>query len=149
MSESEQTTAANEEESTPVEESPTAQEAPAAEVAAPAGEGRTAHIKKRNVVMVIVLSVITLGIYAIYWYYSTLKELHQANGKADSALKWTLIMFIPIIGLLSAWHHSSEYAEFVDGKYPGIAIFILWLVFVPVVWILVQSDLNRAASPSS
>ena len=83
------------------------------------------------------------------WYYSTLKELHQANGKDDSALKWTLIMFIPIIGLLSAWHHSSEYAEFVDGKYPGIAIFILWLVFVPVVWILVQSDLNRAASPSS
>jgi hypothetical protein len=38
-----------------------------------------------------------------------------------------------------------EYAEFVDNKYPGIAVFILWILFAPAVWFLVQLDLNRAA----
>ena len=51
----------------------------------------------------------------------------------------------PLANLFAYWHHSSEYAQFVDNKYPGIAIFILWIVFAPVVWFLVQSDLNRAA----
>ena len=41
---------------------------------------KTDQIKKRNMVMQVVLMIITLGIYAIYWYYSTLKELHVANG---------------------------------------------------------------------
>lgn len=73
-----------------------------------------------------------------------------ANGKDEgSGCLWTFLLLIPIADLFAVWRHSMEYAEFVDGKYPGIAIFILWIVFAPVVWFLVQSDLNRAAQGSS
>ena len=111
--------------------------------------GRTEHIKHRNMVMQVVLFIITLTIYAIYWFYVTLDELHKANGKDEGAGLWTLLSLIPFVSLFAQWHHSSEYARFVDDKYPGIAIFILWIVFPPAVWFLVQSDLNRAATPSA
>jgi hypothetical protein len=56
---------------------------------------KTDHIKNRNRVMQVVLTLITLGIYIIYWYHSTLKELHIANGKDESALMWTIFLFLP------------------------------------------------------
>ena len=110
------------------------------------GAARTDHIKYRNMIMQVILSIVTLGIYAIYWYYVTLDELHKANGKAERAGMWTLLSIIPIASLFAQWHHSLEYADFTKSKYPGIAIFIPWIVFSPVVWFLIQSDLNKAAT---
>lgn len=104
------------------------------------------HIKYRNMVMQVILFIITLGIYGIYWFYATLEELHQANGSEKSGCLWTLLALIPLVQLFAWWHYANEYTRFVRDKYPGIVIFILWLVFIPVVWFLVQRDLNRAAS---
>ena len=109
------------------------------------GPKPTDHIKYRNMVMQVVLVVVTLGIYALYWYYVTLYELHQANGRTEGSGMWTFLSVIPIAQYFAYWHQSNEYAEFVDEKYSAIGIFILWLVFSPAVWFLVQSDLNRAA----
>ena len=58
---------------------------------------------------------------------------------------WTFLLFVPLGSLFSYCHHSFEYVQFVANKYLGIAIFILWIVFNPVVWFLVQNDLHRAA----
>ena len=110
---------------------------------------QTSHIKRRNMVVQVILTIVTLGIYAIYWFHVTLNELHRANGKQERAVIWTLLLFVPFGSLFSYWHHSFEYSRFVSQKYPGIAIFILWLVFSPVVWFLVQIDLNRAADQLS
>ena len=108
---------------------------------------QTSHIKRRNMVVQGLLVIVTLGIYAIYWFHVTLNELHKANGKAEGAGMWTFLSIIPLVQLFAYWHYSFEYARFVDDKYPGIAIFILWIVFSPVVWFLVQSDLTgRQAS---
>ena len=108
--------------------------------------GPYSHVKYRNMVVQVLLFIITLGIYGIYWFYVTYKETSRANGKTEAnAFLWTILFLIPIASFFAAWKHSMEYAEFVDNKYPGIAIFILWIVFAPVVWFLVQSDLNRAA----
>ncbi len=109
---------------------------------------RTDHIKYRNMVVQVILFIITLSIYGIYWFLVTFNELNRANGKEASGCLWTLLTLIPIAQYFAFWKHSMEYAEFVDNKYPGIAIFILWLVFPPVVWFLVQMDLNRAARSS-
>ena len=105
----------------------------------------TAHIKYRNMLMQVVLVIVTLGIYALYWYYVTLNGLHKANGRSEGSGMWTFLSVIPIVQYFDYWHHSSEYTEFVSEKYPEIGIFLLWIVFSPAVWFLVQSDLNRAA----
>ena len=124
--------------------------APNPRFAAPAMAGatpkRTDHIKRRNMWVQVLLAIITLGIYTIYWFYVTLEELHRANGNQDGGgCLWTILYLIPIANLFAYWHQSQEYDKFVSGKYPGIAIFILWIVFAPVVWFLVQRDLNAAA----
>ena len=107
---------------------------------------RTEQIKYRNMFVQVILAIVTLGIYTIYWYYVTLVELHKANGNAEGAGMWTFLSIIPFVQYFAYWHHSFEYAEFVDNKYPGIGIFVLWVVLSPAVWFLVQSDLNKSAA---
>ena len=106
---------------------------------------KTDHIKNRNMIMQVVLVVVTLGTYPLYWFYSTLKELHIANGKDEGAVMWTIFLFIPIVNHFADWHYSSEYANFTGDKYPALLIFLAWIVFLPIVWFLVQTDLNKAA----
>lgn len=110
------------------------------------GTARTDHIKRRNMWMQVFLTIITLGIYTIYWFHVTLGELYRANETEDKRRwLWTLLYIIPIVQIFAYWHQGYEYDKFVNGKYPGIAIFILWIVFGPAVWFLVQRDLNAAA----
>ena len=107
---------------------------------------RYGHIKRRNMVMQIFLCIITLGIYAFYWHFVTLGELRRANDSPDDKrLLWTLLLLVPILNLFSFWRHSKEYTYFITDRYPVIVIFVLWIIFVPAVWFLVQVDLNRAA----
>ena len=106
---------------------------------------KTGHIKKRNMVMQAVLAFITLGVYVVYWYYVTLKELHIANGKDEGAVMWTVFLFLPILPVFAFWHYSSEYKAFSTEKHSTLLLFIAWAVFLPIVWYLVQSDLNKAA----
>lgn len=118
----------------------------------PSSAESTGHIKHRNILAGVVYYAFTLGFYSIYWYFATLEELQVAKGKEKSGCRIITLLFVPILGLIAYWKRSSEYAGFIDDKYPGIAIFILWLVFGPVAWFLVQADLNQAAklhNPSS
>ena len=103
------------------------------------------HIKYRNMVMQVVLVIMTFGIYALYWFYVTLNELHKANGRSEGAGLWTILSLIPFVQYFAYWHQANEYTEFVDEKYPAHGIFILWVIFSPAVWFVVQSDLNRVA----
>lgn len=115
-------------------------------VSAGAGTRRTDHIKYRNMWVQVLLAIITLGIYTIYWFHVTLGELYRANGTEDRRRwLWTVLYIIPIAQFFSYWHQGYEYDKFVNGKFPGIAIFILWIVFGPAVWFLAQRDLNAAA----
>ena len=110
------------------------------------GVGRTDHIKYRNMWVQVLLAIITLGIYTIYWFHVTLGELYRANGTEDRRRwLWTVLYIIPIAQFFSYWHQGYEYDKFVHGKYPGIVIFVLWIVFGPAVWFLLQRDLNAAA----
>ena len=116
----------------------------------------TDHIKYRNMLMQVVLVIVTLGIYTIYWYYVTLKEMHIANGEDKWvglwAGLWTFLSAIPIVCLFAFWYHSFEFDRFNNSKYSGLTILIVWIVtspgfvlYSPIAWFLVQRDLNRVA----
>ncbi|MCY4367664.1 MAG: DUF4234 domain-containing protein [Chloroflexi bacterium] len=115
-------------------------------VSAGSGARRTDHIKYRNMWVQVLLAIITLGIYTIYWFHVTLGELYRANGAEDRRRwLWTILYIIPIAQFFAYWHQGYEYDKFVNGKFPGIVIFVLWIVFGPAVWFLLQRDLNAAA----
>lgn len=102
-------------------------------------------IKKRNMWMQVLLYVVTLGIYGIYWFYQTSKEMTEYRGLGGSPGLWTVLFLIPFISLIAVWKHSSAVDALTEGRYNKVLIFVLWLFLPIAVWIITQVELNRLA----
>lgn len=87
----------------------------------------------------VIYSIITFGLYPIYWFYSTAKQLDQGT---DESLT-PILAIIPILNLILMWQVSSA-AEAVTDQSKGV-IFLLFLFFGPVSWYWVQTGINEAA----
>jgi hypothetical protein len=104
-------------------------------------------VKFRNPILVIIFSLITLGIYSLYWFYETSKELIELNKSNSNALLWLIGLFIPFVNLYVFWKYSKAVEQASDGSSSAILIFIVSLVFYPAAQYLVQSELNKHATP--
>ena len=118
------------------------------------GAGATA--KTRNVVAVAVLSVITLGIYLVFWWYFINREMAdygRARGTAalgDSPAKSTLALFpgalvvVPAIWTTVTTFQRAQAAQRLSGQTPlnGWIGLILYLVLAPAFYAYLQSGLN-------
>ncbi len=104
-------------------------------------------VKRRNMLGQVGLMIITLGIYAIFWFYWTACELKGlANDETASPGLWTVLLFIPFGAFFSYYKYCSLYEEITPDKFNRWLLFILWLVFSPAVWFIVQSHLNSRAT---
>lgn len=103
-------------------------------------------VKNRNMVAQIGLMIITLGLYSIYWFYSTSEELkYLGKDQNASPALWTVLLFIPF-GCFYSWFKYTELYEKVSSdKLNMWILFILWIVFCPAVWFIVQTELNKKA----
>ena len=101
--------------------------------------------KRRNMLFQFVMYFLTFGLYSLYWYYSTLDEMTKLKGKRVEALLWTILMIIPIANFFAMWKHSAAADQAFDRTYPAILLWVLWIFVSPVVWILLQIELNRVA----
>ncbi|MCR5833273.1 MAG: DUF4234 domain-containing protein [Selenomonadaceae bacterium] len=50
-------------------------------------------MKKRNVGLSIVLSLVTCGIYAIYWMYTITNDVHEVTGRQTTASGGMVILY--------------------------------------------------------
>ncbi len=107
-------------------------------------------IKQRNIVTCILLTLITCGIYGIYWMIMLAKEAVSVKDPADSGvLEIVLMLFLPFLGIFLC---EKKLAEGCAEK--GIAhtdnsvlYLILGLVGLGIVGIcMLQSDLNKLAN---
>jgi len=103
-------------------------------------------VKRRNMVAQVGLMIITLCIYAIYWFYQTACELkYLSKDETASPGLWTVLLFIPFAGLYSYYKYSSLYEVITPDKFNRWLLFVLWIVFSPAVWFIVQTHLNSRA----
>ncbi len=98
-------------------------------------------IKHRSPVAIIVLSIITFGIYAIYWTVKTKEEINSLGGLIPTA--WLLI--IPFANIYFAYRYGEAFSIYVKKDNSPILWFLLYLVIAPVAMILVQIELNKLA----
>ena len=103
-------------------------------------------IKRRNMVMQVFLMLVTLGIYGIYWFYVTSKEMIEHKGLDGSPGLWTVLSLIPLVNLYAEYKQGEAVEALTDGSVNRWIIFILWLVFSPAVWFIVQTELNKRAT---
>jgi Domain of unknown function (DUF4234) len=120
------------------------------------GTGSTAKI--RNPLGVVGLSIITLGIYYIFWWYFINREMRDlgrsrntdlGQNPVNSVLAVTLGALIIVPAIVTLWTTSgrierSQEAVGIDRRVTGPIIFILLLLIGPVgIW-YAQSELNKA-----
>jgi len=99
-------------------------------------------IKKRNIVLVYILAIITLGIYGIYWLYSTKKEMNEELG---ANIPTTILIIIPIANLYWMYRYAEAFATKVkkdDNTVLWALLFILISIITPAI---VQTELNKLA----
>ena len=99
-------------------------------------------VKKRNCILVILLSIVTCGIYTLYWMISTKNEMVELG--ADIPTAWLII--IPIADIYFMWKYSQGVDNISNGAMSGVLVFILWIVFFPAAMFVTQTELNKHAS---
>jgi len=118
--------------------------------------GATAKI--RSPLVVAILSVITLGIYIVYWWYKVNRELadygRARNTKelGDNPMMSTLAVFPGVLVVLPAlWTGVTttqriQRAQHMNGQTPinGWIGLVLYLVIFPALFAYMQSGLNSA-----
>lgn len=57
----------------------------------------TPTLKRRNIILVILLSIITLGVYVGYWFISSRKNLHHIDKKNHIPFKWWNVATVYLI----------------------------------------------------
>jgi drug/metabolite transporter (DMT)-like permease len=114
--------------------------------------------KIRNPLGVVGLSIITLGIYAIFWYYFTQKELAEmgrarnteelGTNPGNSVLAVTLGAFIIVPPFVSIYHAAQRQRAAQrlvggqEGVEPGLLL-LIWIFIAPIAWYIYQSDQNK------
>jgi hypothetical protein len=102
--------------------------------------------RHRGIGFVILMMIITLGIYGLYWIFITFTELRAHRGTGVSGIVGMLLAFIPVSIFLLPSYVGNAYAEAGKPK-PITGLTGLWAL-VPLVgslvWVFrVQGSLNR------
>ena len=119
-----------------------------------AGTGATAKV--RNPIAVAVLSIVTIGVYAVVWWYFVNRELADlgrgigTTELCDSPVKSTLALFpgalliVPAIWTTVTTFQRVQAAQRLTGADPinGWLGFVLYVVFSPALYGYMQSGLN-------
>ena len=103
-------------------------------------------VKRRNMLAQVFLVIITCGIYAVYWFYQTSVEMANLDGDPEASPGlWTVLLFIPFLNFYAHYKHAELFEDISSDHLNKWILFILWIVFCPAVWFIVQLDLNKKA----
>jgi len=97
-------------------------------------------MNKRSVVAVILLSIITFGIYALVWFVKTKGEMVKTG--ADIPTAWLLI--VPIANLYWQWKWAGGVEHVTRGKMSQAVAFILVFLLGLIGMAIIQSSFNKA-----
>ena len=107
-------------------------------------------IQQRNIVTSILLTLITCGIYGIYWVIMMAREAVSVKDPADSGiLEIVLMLFLPFLGFFMAEKKLAEGCaeKGIEHSDNSILYLILGLLGLGIVnYCMLQNDLNKIAA---
>ena len=95
--------------------------------------------ERKSLGIQVALAVVTVGLYTLYWLYSTAKQLDEGTGESLTPI----LAIIPVVNLISIWQVSNAAEAVTDQS--KIIMFVLFLVFAPISWYWIQSGMNEIA----
>lgn len=102
-------------------------------------------MKHRSPIAVFFLSIITLGIYSIYWLVKTKGELNAGGAKIPTA--WLII--IPFVNIWWMWKYAEGVELVAKEKMSGIVAFILLWLLGAIGMAIIQNTYNGLAAPTA
>jgi hypothetical protein len=121
----------------------------------PYGGGFRANIKRRDIAVAVVLSIVTCGIYAIIWLYNVITDMNTALPRPDDKDPVTVILLTivtcGIYGLIWVYHAGEKVDQIrqMNGEAPSnssVLYLVLGLVGLSIVsTCLIQTELNKIA----
>ena len=94
---------------------------------------------KRSVAAVIILTIITFGIYALVWMVKTKGEMVKLG--ADIPTAWLLI--VPIASIYWTWKFAGGVEHVTRGKQSQVMSFVLMFVLGVIGMAIIQAELNK------
>ena len=109
------------------------------------------EIKNRNIVVCIILSIVTLGIYGIYWFIKMTDESNALapNNATTSGGKAFLLTLVTcgIYGIYWYYKLGNKVGEMSGGSDQGVVYLILTLVGLGIVpQCMAQAEINKHAN---
>lgn len=98
-------------------------------------------IKRRNPAFVLIMSLITLGIYAIYWTVKTKGEINSLGADIPTAF----LIIVPFANFYFWYKYCEGFSTYVKKDNNGILWFILHIFIGFVTMIIFQVELNKLA----
>jgi hypothetical protein len=99
--------------------------------------------QERSLGKQVLFTIVTLGLYSFYWWHITHQQLNDGTDADFSPVLRTVGLFIPFYNFLVMWRTSHDAEAVVDQD--GVILFLLFLVFAPAAWYLIQSGINETA----
>ncbi len=107
-------------------------------------------MKQRSIVTAIIFSIITCGIYFLYWFWVTLSPLEQEGKRSivPTFVSFILLLFVsPVGGALGGYdadnNLSAIYAARGIPRNSNQIVYIIVGILLPIVMIaLVQNEIN-------
>ncbi len=95
--------------------------------------------------MVIVLTIITFGIYSIYWIVSTKNEMNRLGTRIPTA--W--LMIVPIVSIYWMWKYAEGVGQVSKNQLSGPVAFLLMFLLSIIGMAIVQSTFNNVPENAS
>ena len=99
------------------------------------------NVKHRSLVFVFVMTIITCGIYALYWFYKTKEEINSLG--ASIPTYWLII--IPIANLYWVYKYCEGFSDYAAKDDNKVLWFLLYILISIVPMLIFQSELNKLA----
>jgi len=120
------------------------------------GGGYRANIKKRDIAVAVILSIVTCGIYGLVWFFYIVNDLNTAAMTPEDKTPGTILLLTIVTCGIYGWiwlYHAGEKVDKIrqmngEGASNSSLIYLLLSIFGLgiVVYCLIQSELNRVAS---
>jgi len=91
----------------------------------------------------VLFSIITFGLYPLYWMHTLHQQLDAGTNADISVTMRTIGLLIPVYNFYAIWQTSHDAEPVADQD--GVMLFVLFIVFSPAAWYLIQSGINSIA----
>ena len=108
-------------------------------------------VQKRNIAVAIILSIVTCGIYGLYWFIKLTDEMNYATGHSnDTSGIMALVLTLVTCGIYGYyWAYKmgekTDALERVNGSKGILFLILTFLGLGIVVYALMQDSLNKHA----